>query len=211
MEKKKYRLGILDEYQGDIDDFLHFFEDDFDVEVLELFQDQDMVIKNILEAKLDALAIDFKLMEYNTTIGFNGDAIYNEITNKLYDFPAFILTNYVPEASNSSIEDDFRIISKRWLDTKSKEAPELIQKIIFSIDKYKKRINEAENELLVLLDKKKNHNLSGKEEERLIELDSILEKTIDKEYRIPRQWKKEKSEISKLIDLAENILKKEEN
>ncbi|CAN2046097.1 hypothetical protein GMMP13_250028 [Candidatus Magnetomoraceae bacterium gMMP-13] len=82
MEKTKYKLGILDEYQDDIDDFLLFFENDFEVEIIELSENQDEIIKKILEANLDAIAIDYKLMEHNTKIGFNGDVIYN--SNSVY-------------------------------------------------------------------------------------------------------------------------------
>ncbi|CAN2044251.1 putative Response regulatory domain-containing protein [Candidatus Magnetomoraceae bacterium gMMP-1] len=209
MEKTKYKLGILDEYQDDIDDFLLFFENDFEVEIIELSENQDEIIKKILEANLDAIAIDYKLMEHNTKIGFNGDVIYNSLVDRLYNFPAFILTNYVPDASKSSIRDEFKIIPKRWMKTGSVDGNELIEKIKFSIIKYKKKIDDAEKELLELIDKKNKNELSAREETRLIELDSMLEKTIDKKNSIPKQWKEEGTEISKLIKLAEDIIKKE--
>lgn len=209
MEEIKYKLGILDEYQDDIDDFLYFFENDFKIKIIELSENQDEIINNILEANLDAIAIDYKLMEHNTKIGFNGDVIYNSLIDRLYNFPAFILTNYVPDASKSSIKDEFKIIPKRWMKAGSIEGNELIEKIKHSIPKYKKRLDDAEKELLGLIDKKTKNKLTGKEEERLIELDTMLEKTIDKKDSIPRKWKEEKSEISKLIQLAEDIIKKE--
>jgi len=89
------------------------------------------------------------------------------------------------------------------------EGNQLIEKIKSSVRKYKESIDDYEKELLGLIDKKRENKLTGKEEERLIELDTMLEKTIDKKNSIPKQWKKEKSEISKLIELAENIIKKE--
>ena len=209
MEELKFKLGILDEYQDDIDDFLHFFDNDFEIKIIELSESQDEIIYKILDTDLDAIAIDYKLMEHNTKIGFNGDVIYNALTDRLSDFPAFILTNYVPDASKSSIKDEFKIIPKRWMKTGSTEGNELIEKIKLSITKYKKKIDDSEKELLKLIDKKNKNELSAKEESRLFELDSMLEKTIDKESSIPQQWKKEKSEISKLIKLAEDIIKKE--
>ena len=187
MEETKYKLGILDEYQGDIDDLLLFFENDFEMKVIELSNKQDKVINNILEANLDAIAIDYKLMEHNTKIGFNGDVIYNSLIDRLYDFPASILTNFVPDASKSSIRDEFKIISKRWMKAGSNEGNELIEKIKHSITKYKKRLDDAEKELLGLIDKKTKNKLTGKEEERLIELDTMLEKTIDKKDSIPKK------------------------
>ena len=209
MEELKFKLGILDEYQDDIDDFLHFFENDFEIVIIEPFDNQDEIIQKILDADLDAIAIDYKLMEHNTNISFNGDVIYNSLVDRLYDFPAFILTNYVPDASKTNIKDEFKIIPKRWMKAGSTEGVDLIEKIKLSITKYKKRIDDYEKELLTLIHKKNNDKLSAKEEARLIELDSILEKTIDKKDSIPKQWKKEESEISKLIKLAEDIIKKE--
>ncbi|CAN2043668.1 hypothetical protein GMMP13_1100011 [Candidatus Magnetomoraceae bacterium gMMP-13] len=119
------------------------------------------------------------------------------------------MTNYVPDASKSSIRDEFKIIPKRWMKTGSVDGNELIEKIKFSIIKYKKKIDDAEKELLELIDKKNKNELSAREETRLIELDSMLEKTIDKKNSIPKQWKEEGTEISKLIKLAEDIIKKE--
>ena len=209
MDEPKFKLGILDEYQDDIDDFLLFFENDFEIKIVEISENQDEIINRIIEANLDAIAIDYKLMEHNTTIRFNGDVIYNSLIDRLYDFPAFILTNYVPDASKSNIRDEFKIIPKRWTKAGNDEGNELIEKIKLSITKYKKRLDDAEKELLELVDKKTKNKLTGKEEDRLIELDTMLEKTIDKKDSIPKKWKEEKSEISKLIELAEDIIKKE--
>jgi len=77
MKENKYRLGVLDEDQSDIDDLRIFFENDFIIEVIELSDNQDAIINRVFEANLDAIAIDYKLMEHNTKIGFNGDLIYN--------------------------------------------------------------------------------------------------------------------------------------
>ncbi len=209
MKETNYKLGLLDEYQDDIDDLLHFFENDFEVIIIELTENQDEIINSILEANLDAIAIDYKLMEHNTQIGLNGDVIYNSLIDRLYDFPAFILTSYVPDASKSNIKDEFRIIPKRWTKAGSIEGNELIDKIKFSITKYRNKINDDEKELLKLIEKKVKNKLTGKGEERLIDLDTKLEKTIDKKNSIPKKWKEEKSEILKLIQLAEDIIKKE--
>jgi len=50
MSESKYKLGILDEYQSDVDDFHVFFENDFITEAIELSENEDEIINNILEA-----------------------------------------------------------------------------------------------------------------------------------------------------------------
>ncbi len=211
MDKIKFKLGIIDEYQDDIDDFKIFFENDFEIVEIELKDTVEDIVNEIVQAKLDAVAIDYKLTEHNSKMQFNGNEIFNYIENKLYKFPAFILTNYVPDASQSDISDEFKIISKRWLKTGSEEGNELIEKIKNAIIKYKQLIQISEEELISLMKKKAESNLSAKEEECLIEIDNFLESVIDKENAVPSQLKKQKNELAKLIELAENILKNEED
>lgn len=210
MNEIKFKLGIIDEYQDDIDDFKIFFENDFNIVEIELKNSVEEIINSIIQAEIDAVAIDYKLTEHNREIAFNGNEIFNYLVDKLYKFPAFILTNYVPDASKSDISDEFKIISKRWMKVGADEGNELIEKIKNSIIKYKQLVDDSEKELLNLIKKKKNNKLTAKEEERLIELDSFLETVIDKKSSVPKQWKEQKNEISKLIELAEKILKKEE-
>lgn len=208
---KLYTLGVVDEYLDDIEDFQTFFRHNFNIVIIDLSADLNILISNIINSNVDAVAIDYNLHEHNSSIHFNGDDVYEKLRSKLHRFPAFILTNYVPDALNGSIDDKFCIISKRMMKSNSDEGAELISKIKNVISTYKSQIRAAEERFLILIDKQNNDQIDVEEEEELIELDTFLEHIIDKENSLPKHLKSEKSgsELEKLIKLAENIIEKE--
>jgi len=203
----KYKLGIIDETEKDRIKNLAFFEDDFECIELSLdVNNEDELINQIIENKLDAVAIDFKLVD-DPRLSFNGDSVLNKLLSEKYKFPAFILTNLVTDASQENI-DDFRIISKRAINPESEEGKELISKLKSYIDKYYKEIKDTEDELYNLIEKERSDSINDIERNRMIVLDDFLEHSLSAKSKIPTGWKKPTGfeDISKMAKLAEEIL-----
>lgn len=207
----KYRIAIIDELQDDIDDFFAFFEDDFDVVEIELVDNKEKMIQNIFDAKVDAVAFDYKLMEHNSNISFDGNELLERLDEELYDFPAFILTQNVPDASRKTNIDDFRIFSKRWMNRETSEGEELLIKVKNRIKKYYKNLQDAENELFTLIEQhQKEGILDANEIQRMKVLDDFIEHSMYLKTKIPSDWKSPEAliELKHFVDIAEKILEK---
>lgn len=209
---EKYRLGIIDETEKDRIKAIAHFEDNniynFECVALSLeIDNEDEFISQIIENDLDCVAIDYKLIDH-PRLSFNGDIVLNKLLSEKYKFPAFILTNLVPEASQENI-DDFRIISKRAINPKTLEGKELIHKLKNYIDKYYEEISKSEDELYDLIEKERLNGVNDIERNRMIELDDFLEHSLSARSKIPTGWKKSNGfeSISEIAKLAEEILK----
>jgi hypothetical protein len=209
---EKYRLGIIDETEKDrIKSIAHFQDNSiYNFECVELsleVDSEDEIIEQIIEQKLDCVAIDYKLIDH-PRLSFNGNLVLNKLLSEKHKFPAFILTNLVPDASQENI-DDFRIISKRAINPESPEGEELIRKLKNYTDKYYKRITESEDELYYLIEKELKEELNDIDRDRMIKLDDFLEHSLSAKSKIPSGWKRPSGfeDISKMTKLAEEILK----
>lgn len=203
----RYRLGIVDESVKDRTKSIAFFEDDFDcIEISLDVQNEDELIDKILENHLDAVAIDYKLIDH-PNLNFNGNIVLKKLMSEKFNFPAFILTNLVPLASDEDI-DDFRIISKRAVNPGIPEGTELISKLKNYITKYHKEIENKEEELYKLILKERNEELTDAEMEKMIELDDFLEHSFSQRAKIPTGWKKPEGfeQIKDLVLRTEELL-----
>jgi hypothetical protein len=209
MDKEKFILGIIDEEKSEVEEFFRFFEEAFAPVEIELVNDKQDIIQNIIDEQVDAVVIDYKLMEHGCSpLTFNGNELLKELNDRLDNFPAFIMTNYPPDARKHRI-DPFRIVSKEFMQPdKNKpqyeKGQELIKTIKALIKNYKDDLADKEERLLTLINKRKTGGiLSDFEEEEMIELDTFLEKSINKKSRLPKKWKRP-GEISKLDELIKD-------
>ncbi len=216
MADSLYRVLIVDERVDDIDQFKNMFDLvlDFEVFGLDKLDYDEYLFDFIRDNEIDAVAIDYKLRELQSSFTKNGDSYLNELLDNFENFPTFILTNNVNDAKAHQI-DPFKIIDKDVIavdldnETQVAKATELIDNIRFLINNYRTNLEHKENELAGLISKQeKGEPLSEDDLQRMIELDNNLENSLSKRLRIPSTWKSPSGleKLTNLVNQTEEIL-----
>ena len=214
-----YKVIYIDEYREDIDDFLDYFEEKdtnnkFDIEYLLPENTLGIMYEKIFEKNPDAIISDYMLNEYKSDITYNvpytGVDLIEEILNIKKNFPCFVLTSYDDQAIKSS-QDVNMIYIKDILhgsEERTNAKANFLDTVENQIIHYKTRIQNAENELLSLIEKSKKTSLNAQEEKRLLELDTFIENATNKSSTLPKQLKSTKhlDELHKMINNTDVLL-----
>ena len=174
------------------------------IETIELKEDMEETIKDIIDKKVDVIIFDYYLGESNQNIKYSGSDLLTEVGTILPNFPTFMLTSFGDDAENSKIDVNKVYDKEIYFDNPSK----LNERIKKQILNYKESISNAEEELLILLEKSENEKLTIIEEERIIFLDDFLEKSNNSTSSIPTALKKITldEKLDKLLLESKNIL-----
>lgn len=207
-----YKVLFIDEESTQHDDFKDHFEENWPEAVCEcLFPAKTIEeMMDLLEKKHpDAVIIDYQLndkkedISYN--VGYNGVDLLNTIHNQLSDFPCFVLTSFDENAVVDSDDVNFVYIKKVLkFSSANGERVSFAQRVKSQIDKYRIRIAKARKDLLSLIEKREKGNATVLDEERIIELDTFLEKTYGKDNSIPSELK-HTSNLEKLNSLIVKV------
>jgi len=214
-----YKVIYIDEYREDIDDFLDYFEEKdtnnkFDIEYLLPENTLGIMYEKIFEKNPDAIISDYMLNEYKSDITYNvpytGVDLIEEILNIKKNFPCFVLTSYDDQAIKSS-QDVNMIYIKDILhgsEERTNAKANFLDTVENQIIHYKTRIQNAENELLSLIEKSKKTSLNAQEEARLLELDTFIEKSTNQPSSLPKHLKSTKNldELHKMINSTDALL-----
>jgi DNA-binding NarL/FixJ family response regulator len=179
----------------------------FDAVEIELQEDLNIMIKDVMESKLDCLLVDYKLSSYQN-VDYTGIELAKALESELYDFPVFVLTSYDDDLFTNEIYNAYQVFDfDRYL-SEEQERVELHFKMIEQILKTQKQKENWERELRSLLP------LAGTSEDidsKILDLDSKLEKSINGSHALPDKIKKDLSsnKLSELLDKIDEILKKE--
>jgi hypothetical protein len=213
MRDEKYKIGYIDEDKADVDTFKLYAKNDFDITAFDLDRNTtlDSLFQDILKSDVSALVIDYNLRETNI-IKFNGDEVVNKVKEELHNFPLFILTSHEDDALDA-VEDVDIVYEK---DSMNDKKDMLIKRIRTKIEHYYRNLENAEKELLDLIDKKDKDGLNALEEDRLFELDNFLQHSVCKKDKIPAFLKQREGMeivialINKTEELIAEIRKKNE-
>lgn len=207
-----YKVLFIDEESTQHDDFKDHFEENWPEAVCEcLFPAKTIEeMMDLLEKKHpDAVIIDYQLndkkedISYN--VGYNGVDLLNTIHNQLSDFPCFVLTSFDENAVVDSDDVNFVYVKKvLQFSSANGEKVSFAQRVKSQIDKYRIRIAKARKDLLSLIEKREKGNATVLDEERIIELDTFLEKTYGKDNSIPSELK-HTSNLEKLNSLIDKV------
>lgn len=216
----KFKIAYIDESLEEIGKFQRFCFPTFEVVPIIPLASIEETCSNIIENHVDAVVSDFEFSEQASYIKYDGTDLIGLYLSKREGFPVFIFTSYEDEAVRKS--DDVNIIyekGEKYLTDNSGNITKnerLIERIKLQIEKYKHKLEINEKRLLELIAESKKRKLDAIEKEELAELDSKIEKALDKESRISNILRddKEASELSELLkkvdELAKSLGKKDE-
>lgn len=206
----KYKIAYIDEDQSDTRRFQRFSYNFFDVEPIIPKDSIEETCNEILENHVDAIVSDFDFSEQLSTVHYDGTDLVSLFLKKREGFPVFILTSYEDDAISKG-EDVNIIYEKKEMD----EGEQFLERVKAQIEKYKHKLETDEKRLLELIAESKKRKLDALEKDELAELDSKIEKALDKESRISNILRedKEASELSELLkkvdELAKSLRKKD--
>ena len=209
----KLKIAYIDESEEEIRKFERFCFPIFEVIRVIPKPSIDETCQIILESYVDAVVSDFEFSEQASDIKYDGTDIVSLFLSKREGFPVFIFTSYEPEAIGKA--DDVNIVyekGEKYLTDNSGNVTKnerLIERIKLQIEKYKHKLEANEKRLLELIAESKKRKLDAFEKEELAELDSKIEKALDKESRISNILRddKEASELSELLKKVDELTK----
>lgn len=213
-----YKVLFIDEESLQHDDFKDHFEENWPEAVIECMFPTPTIEKmldKIEELHPDAVIVDYQLndkkedISYN--VGYNGVELLNAIHDKLFDFPCFVITSYDGEAVGDS--DDVNLVYvKKVLHFSSVDGEKVsfAQRVKSQIDKHRMRIDNARKELSNLIVKRERGNATVQDEEKIVELDSFLEKTYGRNDSVPSGLKQLSNleRLNTLIEKVDNLIDK---
>lgn len=212
-----YKILFIDEESTQHDLFMDYFEQvcpeitptcEFPLPTL-----QEM-IQRIEEICPDAIVTDFRLNEIRIDIHYNvkydGIKLIKAIREQREDYPCFVVTSHDDEAVNGSDDVNMVYIKDILRPASDNAKVTFAERITRQVDKYRSRIGNARQELSALIEKRNNGNANVYDEERIIELDSFLEKSLDSYDSVPKQLKNLSNldRLNTLINQVDELLKK---
>lgn len=201
----KYKIAYIDESNADTRKFQRFSNNYFDVIPFIPKDNIEDTCNEILESHVDGIISDFDFSEQLSTVHYDGTDLVSLFLKKRENFPVFILTSFEDDAISKG-EDVNIIYEKKEMD----EGEMFLQRVKAQIEKYKHKLETEETRLLELIAESKKRKLDAFEMQELSELDSKIEKALDKESQIPNILRddKEATELSELLKKVDELAKK---
>ena len=212
---KEFTIAIIDEESTQRDQFEFVFGKKFNVIQINTFEKIENLISQIRSEKIDAIAIDFRLKEHQSSFTINGDFLFKEIRKNLFDYPVFILTRSSDEVKRicKTVDPSF-IIDKENInfgkDEQDKEEL-FLEEVRTKILVYKNDLQEKIVRLNLLEDiRKEKPNEFYELEMEYIDLNYELSKYITGETIIPLTYFTIESnkKLDNLLNKTEEILNK---
>jgi HPt (histidine-containing phosphotransfer) domain-containing protein len=201
----KYKIAYIDESEADIRRFQRFAYNYFEVIPFIPKDTIEETCNKILESHVDAIVSDFEFSEQLSTVHYDGTNLVSEFLKKRENFPVFILTSFEDDAISKG-EDVNIIYEKKEMD----EGEKFLERVKAQIEKYKHKLETEEDRLFELIAESKKRKLDAFEKQELAELDSKIEKALDKESQIPNILRddNEANELSELLKKVDELAKK---
>ncbi|WP_373072221.1 hypothetical protein [Sulfurimonas sp.] len=210
-----YRILYIDEVQGDRHDFqsyveLNSDEGKFQVDAIEPEENLEEFIEKINNENYDAIITDHQLGEEKPSIQYDGVELVQAFLKVRLDYPCFILTGWEDDAIRDGY--DVNIVYPKGIKsiTRSnvdKHQAVFIDKIENQIKHHKDKISALESEYKELLNKE---TLDSFEDDRLVELDTMIEKMTNQSSSIPKDLKKRNNldELHKMINNTDTLIER---
>ena len=206
----KHRIVYVDEERKEIRAFQRKFSNEFEVIGLLPKRELDEMVDAVLDCDAKAVVTDFKLAEYKTdlkyAVPYDGVNLVQSIREIRHGFPCFILTSFDGDAIKES-EDVNLIYAKDALNYKIGDTT-LQEKVRVQIEHYDSLIKQASDDFNKLMDKSANGSLTEREEDRLQELDTLLERSYNAKRALPKTAKQDTGikKLGKLLKSTDDLI-----
>lgn len=206
----KYKVLFIDEEVDQQDTFQEYMEPATELDVVCRLPaaSLDEMIQIIESIKPDAIVTDFFLNEHRESVNYNVEYNGAELVKAFEDirpfFPCFVLTSYDDEAIHAASDVNLVYVKRILHQTEKNGTALFYMRVYEQISKYKASIDKAQKELTELTSKRAKGQTTLQEEQRLVELDRFIEKTLGADFAIPDDMKST-SNIEKLADLVHKV------
>lgn len=213
----KYTIVFVDEETTQHDTFMDYFEDVCPEAIpkceLPLPSMEEMIDK-IWSLCPDAIVTDFQLndkkvdIDYN--VKYNGVELIKALRAQRENFPCFVITSFDDEAVNDSDDVNLVYIKDVLYRKVNNEKVIFAERVTQQINKYRSRIETAKHELATLINKRRSTGANVYDEQRIIELDTFLERALGAESSVPPELKafSNLDRLNRLINKVDELLER---
>jgi len=203
-----YKIGYVDEDEGQRNSFYQYLKDDFEVALFEITEQTEVesLVDDIFNSGLDILVLDFRLDETGL-VDFNADHLVDVIQDRNLYYPLVVLTSHETDALDHMTNANLVNGKEEMLGLKVEIFKQKLNKIASS---YKSRISDAENELAKLEEKRSADGLEPDEESKYVDINNFLDNTVAAKGHISRTFYSEDTNkrLDELISKTEEMLNK---
>ena len=206
----RYKILYIDEDSEDRQAFEIYFEgypDDFEIiAVSPGGKSIPQLVQEIIQMDADIVIIDFNLKYKDDTVPDNGDVIMQRISDRKPLLPVVLLTSYKQLAKDSFLSPEKRksILEKSLLNDPKNE--DLKNEVLSYIRYYRNLIDRYKTEMSEL---SLSEPLAPENKARIVELDSILEESVDRQSAIKSQHKADENleQLRELINSTKDLIR----
>ena len=175
-----YKIGYIDDYPTQYNNYRKKIQrrfPDVDLVLFDNCKTKEEFLERIYEEQADVLLIDYKMA---STYGFNGSTLINYINDQMRDLECFILTGVDQDKVDDGLVAERNRYSKDIFDTEGDDEEKIsrfynfIGVLIQGADVFRNRREQKKEEYLRLYEKRKQGELSLKEEEEYLRLYKVL-------------------------------------
>lgn len=212
-----YKVLFIDEESDQHDsfkDYMDAVEDQIQVVCVYPEANLEDMIQKIEDEHPDAIVTDYLLNDIKEDVKYNvaytGVELVHEYRRIRAGFPCFIITSFDNDAVSETDDVNLIYIKNILNNGEVGVKAHFYDKIREQISKYKTVIVSAQDELECLMKKKVEQGLEPHEEIRVVEIDNLLESSLNDHEKLPEDMKEPSymKKMTALIDKADEILSK---
>ena len=172
------------------------------------------MLETIIEETPDAIVSDYLLNDIKEDIDYNvpytGVELVKLLQQERPNFPCFIITSFDNEAVAETNDVNLVYIKALLTNGEVNTKARFYDKIYEQIAKYKNLLDNAQEEINILIEKRRLKTSTLDEDQRLIELDDFLEKSLHNSGRVPSDMKKTENieNLALVIEKLDELLGK---
>lgn len=213
-----YKIVFIDEEKEQQEWFEEYFDSHKkdETSIISIFPGTSMedMISTLDEQHPDAIIADFLLNEIKEDIKhnvpYNGVDLVQTYQYRRPEFPCFILTSKDEDALNESSDVNMVYVKGFLKNEKGNTTVSFYDRVIRQIAAYRERLDRAQSEVDELIEKRRSGQMTIQDNNKLVELDDFIERSLDRESSIPADMKSTENidKLSSMVAKLDELLAK---